>query len=134
MADAKTNVTSDEIQKETILIKMDVDVDTEDIKKVEDEKREILKTESKMEEKTVEFISNGDKFNHMNHSYNVKEENGTANAEELNWFSILPRETCNTPGPSTKQIFGVAEPTELKIPIFPPPASPGCLPKFHADL
>jgi len=43
---------------------------------------------------------------------------------EPNWFSILPRETCDTPGPSTKQIFGIAEPTELRIPVFPPPASP----------
>ena len=46
------------------------------------------------------------------------------NSNESNWFSILPRETCDTPGPSTKQIFGIAEPTELRIPVFPPPASP----------
>lgn len=43
---------------------------------------------------------------------------------EPNWFSILPRETCDVPGPSTKQIFGIVEPTELRIPVFPPPASP----------
>lgn len=47
-----------------------------------------------------------------------------ADCAEANWFSILPRETCDTPGASSKQIFGVVEPTELKIPIFPPPASP----------
>ncbi|XP_018354742.1 PREDICTED: bromodomain adjacent to zinc finger domain protein 2B-like isoform X14 [Trachymyrmex septentrionalis] len=135
MTDAKTNVTSEEIKQETEVINTDVDM-KEEVKKENEETDEdmtkpLVKT---MEDKIVETIPNGDKFNHVNNLHNGKELNGSfisimsiisdnSNAEP-NWFSILPRETCDTPGPSTKQIFGIAEPTELRIPIFPPPASP----------
>ncbi|XP_039307419.1 bromodomain adjacent to zinc finger domain protein 2B isoform X12 [Solenopsis invicta] len=135
MADAKTNVTSEEIKQETEVISKDVDM-KEEVKKEneemdEDTPKPLVKM---MEDKIVETIPNGDKFNHVNNLHNGKELNGSfisimsiisdnSNAEP-NWFSILPRETCDTPGPSTKQIFGIAEPTELRIPIFPPPASP----------
>ncbi|XP_071627099.1 bromodomain adjacent to zinc finger domain protein 2B isoform X14 [Temnothorax longispinosus] len=135
MTDAKTNVTSEEIKQETEVINADVDM-KEEVKKENEETDEdmtkpLVKT---MEDKIVETIPNGDKFNHVNNLHNGKELNGSfisimsiisdsSNAEP-NWFSILPRETCDTPGPSTKQIFGIAEPTELRIPIFPPPASP----------
>ncbi|XP_024877867.1 bromodomain adjacent to zinc finger domain protein 2B-like isoform X16 [Temnothorax curvispinosus] len=135
MTDAKTNVTSEEIKQETEVINADVDM-KEEVKKENEEMDEdmtkpLVKT---MEDKIVETIPNGDKFNHVNNLHNGKELNGSfisimsiisdsSNAEP-NWFSILPRETCDTPGPSTKQIFGIAEPTELRIPIFPPPASP----------
>ncbi|XP_031365922.1 bromodomain adjacent to zinc finger domain protein 2B isoform X6 [Apis dorsata] len=127
MTDAKTNVTSEEIKQETEVISMDVDV-KEETKKENDETDEDMKPAVKMmEDKIVETIPNGDKFNHVNNLHNGKELNGTFisnNSNESNWFSILPRETCDTPGPSTKQIFGIAEPTELRIPVFPPPASP----------
>ncbi|XP_071554105.1 bromodomain adjacent to zinc finger domain protein 2B-like isoform X9 [Temnothorax nylanderi] len=135
MTDAKTNVTSEEIKQETQVINTDVDM-KEEVKKENEEMDEdmtkpLVKT---MEDKIVETIPNGDKFNHVNNLHNGKELNGSfisimsiisdsCNAEP-NWFSILPRETCDTPGASTKQIFGIAEPTELRIPIFPPPASP----------
>ncbi|KYN26745.1 Bromodomain adjacent to zinc finger domain protein 2B [Trachymyrmex cornetzi] len=129
MTDAKTNVTSEEIKQETEVINTDVDM-KEEVKKENEEMDEdmtkpLVKT---MEDKIVETIPNGDKFNHVNNLHNGKELNGSfisnnSNAEP-NWFSILPRETCDTPGPSTKQIFGIAEPTELRIPVFPPPASP----------
>ncbi|XP_077262498.1 bromodomain adjacent to zinc finger domain protein 2B isoform X12 [Temnothorax americanus] len=135
MTDAKTNVTSEEIKQETEVINTDVDM-KEEVKKENEETDEdmtkpLVKT---MKDKIVETIPNGDKFNHVNNLHNGKELNGSfisimsiisdsSNAEP-NWFSILPRETCDTPGPSTKQIFGIAEPTELRIPIFPPPASP----------
>ncbi|XP_012227493.1 bromodomain adjacent to zinc finger domain protein 2B isoform X16 [Linepithema humile] len=136
MTDAKTNVTSEEIKQETEVVGMDVDAKTEDVKKENEEMDEdvakpLVKT---MEDKIVETIPNGDKFNHVNNLHNGRELNGSfisimsiisdSSNTEPNWFSILPRETCDTPGPSTKQIFGIAEPTELRIPIFPPPASP----------
>ncbi|XP_024222077.1 bromodomain adjacent to zinc finger domain protein 2B isoform X9 [Bombus impatiens] len=127
MTDAKTNVTSEEIKQETEIVGMDVDI-KEETKKENDEADEDMKPAVKiMEDKIVETIPNGDKFNHVNNLHNGKELNGTFisnNSNESNWFSILPRETCDTPGPSTKQIFGIAEPTELRIPVFPPPASP----------
>ncbi|XP_014488405.1 PREDICTED: bromodomain adjacent to zinc finger domain protein 2B-like isoform X10 [Dinoponera quadriceps] len=137
MTDAKTNVTSEEIKQETEVVNMDVEVKIEEVKKESEETDEemakpvmVVKT---MEDKIVETIPNGDKFNHVNNLHNGKELNGTFisimsiisdNSTEPNWFSILPRETCDTPGPSTKQIFGIAEPTELRIPVFPPPVSP----------
>ncbi|XP_032687081.1 bromodomain adjacent to zinc finger domain protein 2B-like isoform X5 [Odontomachus brunneus] len=130
MTDAKTNVTSEEIKQETEVVNMDVEVKIEEVKKENEETDEettkpvVVKT---MEDKIVETIPNGEKYNHVNNLHNGKELNGTfvSNSNtEPNWFSILPRETCDTPGPSTKQIFGIAEPTELRIPVFPPPASP----------
>uniref|UniRef100_A0A0C9QMD6 BAZ2B_2 protein n=1 Tax=Fopius arisanus TaxID=64838 RepID=A0A0C9QMD6_9HYME len=101
-SDAKTNVTSEEIKQET---EMEVDI------------------KEKIEEKSD--ISNGDKCNHLHGLPNGKDVNGGANEVDMPWFSILPRETCDTSGPSSKQIFGIAESAELRIPIFPPPASPG---------
>ncbi|XP_043499338.1 bromodomain adjacent to zinc finger domain protein 2B-like isoform X8 [Polistes fuscatus] len=135
MTDAKTNVTSEEIKQETEVVKMEVDVKIEETKKENEEMDEEMPklVVKMMEDKIVETIPNGDKFNHINNLHNGKELNGTFisimsiitdNNTEPNWFSILPRETCDTPGPSTKQIFGIAEPTELRIPVFPPPASP----------
>ncbi|XP_035743959.1 bromodomain adjacent to zinc finger domain protein 2B-like isoform X8 [Vespa mandarinia] len=135
MTDAKTNVTSEEIKQETEIVKMEVDVKMEEPKKENEEMDEEMPKPvvKMMEDKIVETIPNGDKFNHINNLHNGKELNGTFisimsiitdNNAEPNWFSILPRETCDTPGPSTKQIFGIAEPTELRIPVFPPPASP----------
>ncbi|XP_078047728.1 bromodomain adjacent to zinc finger domain protein 2B isoform X5 [Augochlora pura] len=127
MSDAKTNVTSEEIKQETEVVNMDVDVIVEDPKKEHEDMDEDMKPVKVMEDKIVETIPNGDKFNHVNNLHNGKELNGTfisSNSNEPSWFSILPRETCDTPGPSTKQIFGIAEPTELRIPVFPPPASP----------
>ncbi|KAL0110004.1 hypothetical protein PUN28_013565 [Cardiocondyla obscurior] len=129
MTDAKTNVTSEEIKQETEVIITDVDM-KEEVKKENEEMDEDIKPLVKsMEDKIVETIPNGDnKFNHVNNLHNGKELNGSFISNnsntEPNWFSILPRETCDTPGPSTKQIFGIAEPTELRIPVFPPPASP----------
>ncbi|KAL0110024.1 hypothetical protein PUN28_013565 [Cardiocondyla obscurior] len=135
MTDAKTNVTSEEIKQETEVIITDVDM-KEEVKKENEEMDEDIKPLVKsMEDKIVETIPNGDnKFNHVNNLHNGKELNGSFisimsiisdnSNTEPNWFSILPRETCDTPGPSTKQIFGIAEPTELRIPVFPPPASP----------
>ncbi|XP_044588577.1 bromodomain adjacent to zinc finger domain protein 2B isoform X9 [Cotesia glomerata] len=111
--DDKT-IVSEEIKQEIV----------EDIKeekdKMEDQEISKLIKQDKLE------MPNGDKFN--NSLLNGKDHNGsfiTVENGEMPWFSILPRETCDKPGPSTKQIFGIAEPTELKIPIFPPPASPG---------
>ncbi|XP_017799395.1 PREDICTED: bromodomain adjacent to zinc finger domain protein 2B-like [Habropoda laboriosa] len=127
MTDAKTNVTSEEIKQETEVISMDVDVKEETKKEHEEMDEDMKPTVKMMEDKIVETIPNGDKYNHVNNLHNGKELNGTFisnNSNESNWFSILPRETCDTPGPSTKQIFGIAEPTELRIPVFPPPASP----------
>lgn len=76
----------------------------------------------KIEDEINETLENGD----HNNLTNGKEINGCFdNNVEVPWFSILPRETCDTSGPCTKQIFGIAESTELRIPMFPPPASPG---------
>lgn len=77
MADAKTNVTSEEIKQETEVINMDVDV-KEETKKENDETDEDMKPAVKiMEDKIVETIPNGDKFNHVNNLHNGKELNGT---------------------------------------------------------
>ncbi|XP_015115440.1 bromodomain adjacent to zinc finger domain protein 2B isoform X8 [Diachasma alloeum] len=102
-SDAKTNVTSEEIKQET---EMEVDPKME-----------------KFEEKSENV--NGDKCNHLHSLPNGKDVNGGMGEVDMPWFSILPRETCDTSGPSSKQIFGIAESAELRIPIFPPPASPG---------
>ncbi|XP_011493798.1 PREDICTED: bromodomain adjacent to zinc finger domain protein 2B [Ceratosolen solmsi marchali] len=126
------NSSTEDIKQESDVMKMDVEhIKSQETKKEENGMdEEMIKPLIKMEDKFVETIANGDKFNHVNNSlHNGKELNGSSylsdvNCTEANWFSILPRETCDTPGPSTKQIFGIAEPTELKIPIFPPPASP----------
>ncbi|XP_036140548.1 bromodomain adjacent to zinc finger domain protein 2B isoform X9 [Monomorium pharaonis] len=134
MTDAKTNVTSEEIKQETE-VNTDVNMKEEVKKENEETDEDMTKPLVKMmEDKIVETIPNGDKFNHVNNLHNGKELNGSFisimsiisdnSNPEPNWFSILPRETCDTPGPSTKQIFGIAEPTELRIPVFPPPASP----------
>ncbi|XP_058795968.1 bromodomain adjacent to zinc finger domain protein 2B-like isoform X2 [Phymastichus coffea] len=121
LMDSKTN--ADYVKKET---EMDVEMKSDEPKKDENGDEEETKRTIKAENKSVEAVANGDKFNHVNNLHNGKELNGnyiTDNGTDT-WFSIIPRETCDTPGTSTKQIFGVAEPTELKIPIFPPPASP----------
>lgn len=79
MTDAKTNVTSEEIKQETEVISMNVDVKSEDVKKESEEMDEetpkpLVKT---MEDKIVETIPNGDKFNHINNLHNGKELNGS---------------------------------------------------------
>ncbi|XP_046475891.1 bromodomain adjacent to zinc finger domain protein 2B isoform X3 [Neodiprion pinetum] len=128
-SDAKTNVTSEEIKQETEV--QNIETATEQIKNEENNTDEeitgsVTKT---MEDKIVETIPNGEKCNHVNNSHypNGKELNGTficgGNTEPV-WFSIFPRETCDTPGSCTKAIFGIAETTELRIPVFPPPSSP----------
>lgn len=77
MTDAKTNVTSEEIKQETEIVSMDVDI-KEETKKENDETDEDMKPAVKiMEDKIVETIPNGDKFNHVNNLHNGKELNGT---------------------------------------------------------
>lgn len=77
MTDAKTNVTSEEIKQETEVVSMDVNV-KEETKKENDETDEDMKPAVKMmEDKIVETIPNGDKFNHVNNLHNGKELNGT---------------------------------------------------------
>lgn len=76
--DAKTNVTSEEIKQETEVMSMDIDK-PEDTKKENEEIEEdvpkpLVKT---MEDKIVETIPNGDKFNHINNLHNGKELNGS---------------------------------------------------------
>lgn len=77
MADAKTNVTSEEIKQETEVVITD-DVKIEEVKKgneeMDEEMKPLIKT---MEDKIVETIPNGDKFNHVNNLHNGKELNGT---------------------------------------------------------
>lgn len=79
MTDAKTNVTSEEIKQETEVISMDVDAKAEEVKKENEEAdEETAKPPVKtMEDKIVETIPNGDKFNHINNLHNGKELNGT---------------------------------------------------------
>ncbi|XP_048509910.1 bromodomain adjacent to zinc finger domain protein 2B isoform X7 [Athalia rosae] len=129
-SDARTNVTSEEIKQETE--GKTVDVCNKEMKNEEnciDEEVTSSVTKKIMEDKNVETIPNGEKCNHVNNSHysNGKELNGTficgGNTEPV-WFSIFPRETCDTPGSCTKTIFGIAETTELRIPVFPPPSSP----------
>lgn len=85
MTDAKTNVTSEEIKQETEVVITDVDVKIEEMKKGNEEMDEemtkpLIKT---MEDKIVETIPNGDKFNHVNNLHNGKELNGTFISSEL---------------------------------------------------
>lgn len=84
MTDAKTNVTSEEIKQETEVISMDVDM-KEEMKKENEEMDEdmtkpLVKT---MEDKIVETIPNGDKFNHINNLHNGKELNGSFISSEF---------------------------------------------------
>ncbi|XP_014299017.1 bromodomain adjacent to zinc finger domain protein 2B isoform X5 [Microplitis demolitor] len=125
--DTKMNL-SEEIKQETEVIEIDSKAEVKS--KVENVDQEVSKSVGvkQADNKIIETMANGDKYNNINHLLNGKDHNGsfiTVENGEMPWFSILPRETCDTPGPSTKQIFGIAEPTELKIPIFPPPVSPG---------
>lgn len=100
--DAKTNVNSDEIKQETNdVVPMDVDTKIEDNVKKENQHLDHspIKFESPkivvklMEDKIIETIPNGDKFNHVNNSHNPKEINGTFVTGELfscffNFFSF----------------------------------------------
>ncbi|KYN30990.1 Bromodomain adjacent to zinc finger domain protein 2B [Trachymyrmex septentrionalis] len=84
MTDAKTNVTSEEIKQETEVINTDVDM-KEEVKKENEETDEdmtkpLVKT---MEDKIVETIPNGDKFNHVNNLHNGKELNGSFISSEF---------------------------------------------------
>lgn len=84
MTDAKTNVTSEEIKQETEVISTDVDM-KEEVKKENEEADEdmtkpLVKT---MEDKIVETIPNGDKFNHVNNLHNGKELNGSFISSEF---------------------------------------------------
>lgn len=85
MTDAKTNVTSEEIKQETEVVITDIDVKIEEVKKGNEEIDEemtkpLIKT---MEDKIVETIPNGDKFNHVNNLHNGKELNGTFISSEF---------------------------------------------------
>lgn len=84
MTDAKTNVTSEEIKQETEVISMDIDMKTKKIKKENEEMDEDTKPLVKtMEDKIVETIPNGDKFNHINNLHNGKELNGSFISSEF---------------------------------------------------
>jgi len=82
MTDAKTNVTSEEIKQETEVINTDVDM-KEEMKKENEETDEDMKPLVKMEDKIVETIPNGDKFNHVNNLHNGKELNGSFISSEF---------------------------------------------------
>lgn len=90
MTDAKTNVTSEEIKQETEVISMDVDMKTEEMKKEneemdEDVSKPLVKT---MEDKIVETIPNGEKFNHVNNLHNGKELNGSFISSEFLYIAV----------------------------------------------
>lgn len=88
MADAKTNVTSEEIKQETEVVNMDVEVKIEEVVKKESEETDeetVKPVAVKMEDKIVETIPNGDKFNHVNNLHNGKELNGTFISSEFPW-------------------------------------------------
>lgn len=94
MTDAKTNVTSEEIKQETEVINIDIDMKTEEMKKGNEEMDEETMTKSMvktMEDKIVETIPNGDKFNHVNNLHNGKELNGTFISSEFFIDSCLGR-------------------------------------------
>lgn len=85
MTDAKTNVTSEEIKQETEVINMDVDMKTEEMKRENEETDEDMTKPlmKMMEDKIVETIPNGDKFNHVNNLHNGKELNGSFISSEF---------------------------------------------------
>lgn len=84
MTDAKTNVTSEEIKQETEVINMDVDMKEEVKKENEETDEDMTKPLVKMmEDKIVETIPNGDKFNHINNLHNGKELNGSFISSEF---------------------------------------------------
>lgn len=85
MTDAKTNVTSEEIKQETEVVSMDIDMKTEKIKKENEEADEDMSKPlvKIMEDKIVETIPNGDKFNHINNLHNGKELNGSFISSEF---------------------------------------------------
>lgn len=84
MTDAKTNVTSEEIKQETEVINTDVDMKEEMKKENEETDEDMTKPLRKtMEDKIVETIPNGDKFNHVNNLHNGKELNGSFISSEF---------------------------------------------------
>lgn len=84
MTDAKTNVTSEEIKQETEVIGTDVDMKEEVKKENEEMDEDMTKPLVKMmEDKIVETIPNGDKFNHVNNLHNGKELNGSFISSEF---------------------------------------------------
>jgi len=83
MTDAKTNVTSEEIKQETEVINTDVDMKEEMKKENEETDEDMTKPLVKMEDKIVETIPNGDKFNHVNNLHNGKELNGSFISSEF---------------------------------------------------
>lgn len=84
MTDAKTNVTSEEIKQETEVINTDVDMKEEVRKENEETDEDMTKPLVKMmEDKIVETIPNGDKFNHVNNLHNGKELNGSFISSEF---------------------------------------------------
>lgn len=87
MTDAKTNVTSEEIKQETEVINTDVDMKEEVRKENEEMDEDMAKPLVKtMEDKIVETIPNGDKFNHVNNLHNGKELNGSFISSEFLYF------------------------------------------------
>lgn len=76
--EAKNNSKVEEAKQEGEITKMEVDIKTEETKKEENgTDEEIIKPAIKMEDKIVETIANGDKFNHINNLHNGKELNGS---------------------------------------------------------
>lgn len=88
MTDAKTNVTSEEIKQETE-IKMDVDVKDEEVKKENSDEKSQKPVIKMMEDKIVEAIPNGDKFNHINNLHNGKDVNGSFISSECDFLSCF---------------------------------------------
>lgn len=86
------------------------------------------------------IVPNGDKFNALNHLYNLNSSNMFNNGKDLNgsfllsgstanvapektWFSILPRDACDSTSVTSGTIMPRCETgTELRIPVFPPPS------------
>ena len=93
--DAKTNAASDKVKQEDEVIKMDIDIKTEESKKEDNSTdEEIVKHTIKMEDKIIETMANGDKFNHVNSLHNGKDLNGSYLSGKIflnlsYWFNIM---------------------------------------------
>lgn len=77
-SEAKNNSKEEKAKEDADVTNMEVDIKTEETKKEENgTDEEIIKPAIKIEDKIVETIANGDKFNHVNNLHNGKELNGS---------------------------------------------------------
>lgn len=81
----ENEVNSESVKKE---VETDVEMKSDEPKKVENGVEEETKPAVKTEDKSIETIANGDKFNHVNNLHNGKELNGNYITGEIFFYKL----------------------------------------------